>query len=111
MGAKSLSDERVRELRTRRVINGENLAKLAREFGISRDHAYRVVIGDYRVSAGGPLYEPHSAPRPGAVATELNAEDRALARSLVADGAKPQNVAAAMMCTPEQLAQALEEQA
>ena len=101
MGAKGLTDNQVRELRTRRVVNHEPLAALAREFGISENHAYRLVIGDYRIGAGGPLYEPQGAnwsPPPGAPVTELNAEDRDLALKLLGDGATPENVAAAMMC-------------
>lgn len=113
MGAKRLSDEQVRRLRTRCVVNGESIAALAREFGVSVNHARRIVVGDYRVAAGGPLHEPgepgttlraHSAP-----VTELSPEDRALARRLAADGAQPENVALAMMCTPEQIERALRE--
>jgi hypothetical protein len=102
VGAKVMSDDQVRELRTRCVVNGESFASLARAFGISKDHARRVAIGDFRVSAGGPLYEPRAQQRERYRAftfvTELSAEDRELARRLLADGGTPENVAAAMMC-------------
>jgi hypothetical protein len=110
VGAKGLSDARVRELRTRRVVNGEDLTALAREFGVSGSHAYRIVIGEHRISAGGPLYEPGAAPLTGraAVATPLNADDRELVLKLADAGAKPECVATVMVCTLEQVEQALE---
>lgn len=110
MGAKHISDERVRELRTRRVINGERLGKLAGEFGMSVGQVSRIVRGDYRASAGGPLQEPgqRTPPRvdrsgtnnPNAV---LTPEDRQLVRELVRAGGTHQAVADVMFISRSQV--------
>lgn len=111
MGAKVLSDERVRELRTRCVVNGESIAALAREFGVSKSHARLLAMGYYRIAAGGPLHEP-GQPRPAlraeSAVTGLNDEDQALALRLLADGATPENTAAVMMCPLSEIERLLE---
>ena len=104
MGAKKLSDAQVRQLRTRRVINEEYLPDLAAEYRISLSQALRIVRGEYRAKAGGPLDESPRRPtrrdysgtkNPNASLTQ---EDRALVRKLVRDGATHQAVADVMMC-------------
>jgi hypothetical protein len=52
--ALKISDGQVRELRTR-YVGGEDLRKLAANYGISREHAYDIVAGKHRAAAGGPI--------------------------------------------------------
>lgn len=99
MGAKSLTDDQVRQLRTRRVINKEYLADLALEFGISEGHALRLIRGEFRAAAGGPLDEGGRMPARRDMSgtsnpnSALQPEDKVLIRQLVADGARHQMVA------------------
>lgn len=109
MGKKVISDEQVRQLRTRRVINEEYLNDLAQEFGISPSQALRIVRGEYRAKAGGPLQGDtlHLKPRRDMSGANnpnydhgLSIEDRRLIKQLVKDGASHRAVAGVMFCSP-----------
>lgn len=54
MGRHTLTDEQVRQFRTRRMT-GAYLEDLCREFGISKSHGSRIARGEYRKKAGGPI--------------------------------------------------------
>lgn len=112
----TLSDDQVRQLRTRRVINREYLGDLAREFGISPSQALRIVRGEFRAKAGGPLEEePIRLKRRRDFSGENNPnysilpEDKALMRQLLKDGATQQAVAEVMMCSRATVSRAASE--
>ena len=99
-----LTDEQVRQFRTRCVINEEYVHDLCVEFGISMSHGWRIATGEYRAKAGGPLYEGRRRPRrdhplPEHMQQTMTDEDKTLIRKLVADGATHKAVAGVMFCS------------
>jgi DNA-binding transcriptional regulator YdaS (Cro superfamily) len=80
-----LTDEQVREMRTRAAA-GAWPATLAAEYGITMASVTQLVTGKYRVAAGGPIREAKRV-------SKLSEEDVVKIRRLVADGAKQRAVA------------------
>lgn len=104
MGAKKYSDEIIWQLRTRYVLQNEYLSDLCAELGIPMSYAWRLVTGEDRPDAGGPLHTPKSiGPLPqrphdqtgnkNPNAIGLTPEDRELVKQLVREGRSHQAAA------------------